>query len=169
MCTLSLVAGNVVCLDSDTESENVSSTHYLHRNSHEVEVEVEVEVEEEAEVSNVRKKRKITGRIPMSEEDKAQERREKLLSKEAEMLRKIEEKAEKKRQKEEEKKKLQEDNRRKREVCLPHLIIVLDSLHLLTPGILDYWSPTCGSRVEVATHLLNEKLNVNYYIHRLKA
>lgn len=122
MCTLCLVAGNVVCLDSDTESENVSSTHYLHRNSHEVEV--GVEVEEEAGVSNVRKKRKITGRIPMSEEDKAQERREKLQSKEAEMLRKIEEKAEKKRQKEEEKKKLQEDNRRKREVCLPHLIIV---------------------------------------------
>lgn len=160
MCTLCLVAGNVVCLDSDTESENVSSTHYLHRNSHEVEV--AIEVEEEAEVSNVRKKRKIAGRIPMSEEDKAQERREKLQSKEAEMLRKIEEKAEKKRQKEEEKKKLQEDNRRKREVCLPHLIIVSNSLHLLTLGILDYWSPTCGSRVEVATHLLKEKLNVYF-------
>lgn len=136
MCTLCLVAGNVVCLDSDTESENVSSTHYLHRNSHEVEV--GVEVEEEAGVSNVRKKRKITGRIPMSEEDKAQERREKLQSKEAEMLRKIEEKAEKKRQKEEEKKKLQEDNRRKREVCLLHLIIVVNSLHLLKLGTLDY-------------------------------
>lgn len=141
MCTLCLVAGNVVCLDSDTESEKVSSAHHLHINSHEV----EVEVEEEAEVSNVRKKRKITGRIPMSEDDKAQERREKLRSKEAEMLRKLEEKVEKKRQKEEEKKKLQEENRRKREVCVPHLLIVLDPLHLLTLGNLDYWSATCGS------------------------
>ena len=114
-----LVAGNVVCLDSDTYSENVSSTHYLHRNSHEVEVEVEVEEE-----AHVRKKRKIIERIPMCEEDKAQERREKLWSKEAETLQKSEEKAEKKWLNEEEKKKLQEDNRRKWEVCLPHLIIV---------------------------------------------
>ena len=30
MCTLCLVAGNVVCLDSDTDYENVSSTHFLH-------------------------------------------------------------------------------------------------------------------------------------------
>ena len=32
----------------------------------------------------------------------------------------------------------------------------LDSLHLLTLGILDYWSPTCGSRVEVAIDLLKD-------------
>ena len=80
----------------------------------------EVEDEQEAQAGGIRKKRKVTSRVPISEEDKAIERNEKLRAKEAERLRKAEEKAEMKRLKDEEKKKLQEENRRKREVSNVH-------------------------------------------------
>lgn len=80
----------------------------------------EVPNEQEAQAGGIRKKRKVTSKIPMSDEDKAVERNEKLRAKEVERLRKAEEKAEMKRLKDEEKKKLQEENRRKREVCNVH-------------------------------------------------
>jgi hypothetical protein len=77
----------------------------------------DVHSEQEAQAGGIRKKRKVTSKIPMSEEEKALERNEKLRAKEVERLRKAEEKAEMKRLKDEEKKKVQEENRRKREVC----------------------------------------------------
>ncbi|KAG0572097.1 hypothetical protein KC19_VG068100 [Ceratodon purpureus] len=75
----------------------------------------EVLSEQEAPGGGIRKKRKVTSKTLLSEEDKALERNEKLRAKEAERLRKAEEKAEMKRLKDEEKKKFQEGNRRKRE------------------------------------------------------
>lgn len=80
----------------------------------------EVHNEPETQPGGIRKKRKVTSGIPMSDEDKALERNEKLRAKEAERLRKAEEKAEMKRLKDEEKKRLQGENRRKREVCNVH-------------------------------------------------